>query len=403
MKMILEIAWKNIWRTKRRSLAVIGAIAVGAWALIFLFSFLNSFNDTYVNNAIAFEYSHLQIHHPDYRSQPELRHFIKPQIELERILQKESEVQAYSMRTIVNGMIASSKATHGIQVYGIHPEQEGAVTSLDQLLIEGSYFDGIRRNPILVSIKTADKLNLTLRSKVVLTFQDKDLNITAAAFRVAGIFDSKSPRINEGIVYVRQQDIQPLINLDAVHEVGILLEQTEHIPHVRNVLESDQYLVESFMEISPEFNLLKEQSTISKQVLTFIIMLALLFGIINTMLMAVLERTREIGMLRAIGMSRSRVFRLFVLETILLSAVGGPIGLLMGWLSNEFLGTHGLDLSRYATSLKEIGYDTVFYPVLSDLYYPLLMLVVIFTALVGSLYPAFRAVQLKPVEALRKI
>ncbi|HHP7241519.1 MAG TPA: ABC transporter permease [Cyclobacteriaceae bacterium] len=403
--MIIEIAWKNVWRTKKRSLAVIGAIAVGSWALIFMFSFLNSFNETYIEHAVKYEYSHIQIHDPKFRPEPELKNYIRNFKEVSSQINQLDKVQAYSRRVIVNGMIASSRATQGIQITGIEPQQEAGVTTLDQFVDDGSYFQKIDRNPIMISKKIADKLGAKVRSKVVLTFQDKDRNLTAGAFRIEGIFNSKSSRVNESIVYVRDRDIQKLIQLDQYHEIALVLNDIEEVPAVQGILKKKHkdLLIQSFSERAPEFNLLKQQSQVSKQMLTTIIMLALLFGIINTMLMAVLERTKEIGMLRAIGMGKESVFKLFVVETIMLSIVGGPVGLLLGMLTNTYFSTHGLNLSRYSQSLQALGFDTVFYPILDNLYYPLLMMVVIITALIGSLYPAYKAIQLKPVEALRKI
>jgi ABC-type antimicrobial peptide transport system permease subunit len=132
-------------------------------------------------------------------------------------------------------------------------------------------------------------------------------------------------------------------------------------------------------------------------------MLALLFGIVNTMLMAVLERTKEIGMLRSIGMHKKSVFRMIILETCLMSAIAGPIGLVLGYLTNLWLGTKGMDLSSYATALEQYGMDAIFYPSISNTTYPVLMMVVILTAFLGAIYPAIKAIQLNPLEAIRKL
>lgn len=404
MKLLLSLSWKNIWRSRKRSFAVIGSIAVGVWALVFLFAFLNSFNEGYIRNAIQYDYSHLQIHHPQYRIDPVPGHYIATAPEIDSALQAMADVRAFSNRTIVSGMAATGRSSQGVQIIGINPEQEAGVTSLEKLLLEGPYFTG-KRNPVLISKEVADELDAHLRSKIVLTFQDSSGNITAAAFRVDGIFESKSPRINEGVVYVRKSDIQGLIQLHETHEIAILLHQSEQIPEVKRRLAAvfPNAEVMSFRELAPEFDLLAQQSVVSKQILTSIIMLALLFGIVNTMLMAVLERTKELGMLRAIGLHKRKVFFMVLLETVLMAAIGGPVGALLGVLTNSYCHVYGLDLSRYAESLKEYGYDSIFYPVLEPSQYPLLMLVVILTALLGAIYPAIKAVKLNPVESIRKI
>lgn len=404
MNLIVAISWKNIWRSRRRSFVVIGSIAVGVWALTFLFGYLNSFNEAYVRNAILYDYSHIQIHHPEYRIDPNLDYYIENSSEVGRSLSAMNEVEAFSGRTIVNGMIATGKSTKGVQVFGIAPEAESKVTSVEASLVDGTYFTG-KRNPVLISRELAEELNVKVKSKVVITLQDLSGNITSAAFRVDGIFVSRSPRINKGVVYVQIEDLQRLTQQEEVHEIAILLRNNETLHQAKEILKNEftENEVLAYNELAPEFDLIRQQSEVSKQILTGIIMLALLFGIINTMLMAVLERTRELGMLRAVGMHKSKVFTMILLETIFLSLIGGPAGLLLGFITITWLGNTGMDLSAYAESLQDYGFETVFYPELNPEQYPILMVVVIVTAFIGAIYPALKAIKLNPVESIRKI
>ncbi|MEM8893201.1 MAG: ABC transporter permease, partial [Bacteroidota bacterium] len=294
--MILSLAWKNIWRSKKRSFVVIGAIIVGVWALIFMFAFYNSFIEAFSRNGVNHDYSHIQVHHPDYLIEPGLEFRLSEVDKLEQFLGQSSNVQSWSGRQIVNGMLASPKASLGVQIYGVLPESEGQTTGLEEQLTDGTYFSAIKRNPILISEKLADKLKVKVRSKVVITLQKLDREITAASFRVEGIFKSKSPRINESAAYVRLSDLQALTSVDGLNEMAIYLNNSEEITSVKDSITlTTSDLVRSYREIAPEFDMMEQQSATTKQVVTVIIMLALLFGIVNTMLMAVLERTKEIG------------------------------------------------------------------------------------------------------------
>ncbi|MFY0686836.1 MAG: ABC transporter permease [Cyclobacteriaceae bacterium] len=401
--MILSLAWKNIWRSKRRSFVVIGAIIVGVWALIFQFSFYQSFIDGYSKNAIEHDYSHIQIHNEDYLLEPDLKSSIQQVEVLDKVLLDTNVFKTVSKRQIVNGMVASTKTSAGIQIYGIDPEGEQVATRLGDQLMEGTYFNKFKRNPILISNKIADKLKLKIRSKVVLTMQDIDGEITSASFRVEGIFESKSPRINMGVVYVRLDDLQRLTNYKGITEMAMMVEDPSNISLIKSSLATSGNIVRGFKEIAPEFSLLEEQTTMVKQIMTMIVMLALLFGIINTMLMAVLERTKEIGMLRSVGMRKGKVFGMIVWETVIMGVIAGPIGLMAGYLTNWRFAQVGLDLSSYAESLKQFGYDTIFYPAIEPSMYYELMLTVLITALLGALYPAYKAIQLNPLEAIRKL
>ncbi len=402
--MIVKLSWKNIWRSKRRSLTVIGAITIGVWALIFMIAFYNSFGDAFIRSAVNHEYGHIQIHHERYIEEPELKYPLNEFDQLETQLNVIDDIAAYSDRIKVNAMLASPKTTTGIQVFGIDPAREAQTTQLSTQLVEGTYFKKFKRNPILISSKLADKLKVKIKSKVVLTFQDRTNEITAAAFRVEGIFDSKSPTINGGVVYVRKSDLAQLTLMDQPHEVGILLTSAQAIDSTRlQIADLTNNKVRSYKEVAPQFNLMEESSAMSTRIMTIIMMLALLFGIINTMLMAVLERTREIGMLRSIGMHKSRVFSMILTETLFLGMLGGPIGCLLGFATISWLNKNGLDMSAYADALEQYGAEVIFYPAMVGSEYASLMLIVIVTAFVGAIYPALKAIHLNPLEAIRKL
>ena len=405
--MILSLAWKNIWRSKRRSFVVMSAVAIGVWSIIFMVSFYNSMMGAISRNSLQHDYSHIQIHHEGYLSDPGLDFQVKNPSKLLEFPSQISDIKAASGRLIVNGMVASPKTNLGIQVYAIDPADEAAVTDLPSFLIAGDYFTNIKRNPILLSQKLAEKLKVKVRSKVVITVQDLEANIRAGAFRVSGIFHSKSPRINNGVVYLRDQDLSKLINSTdtSFNEFAYLLKDNESLIQTKKKMEmKTKNLVRTYREIAPEFDMIEEGSAISKQVITVIVMLALLFGIINTMLMAVLERTKEIGMLRAIGMFKRKIFLMIVLETFMISLVSAPVGLMAGFLTNVYFEKNGgMDLSQYAGALEQYGGDAIFYPEIAQSTYFFLMLVVIMTALMGAIYPAIKAVNLKPLEAIRKV
>ncbi|MCB0637413.1 MAG: ABC transporter permease, partial [Lewinella sp.] len=262
------------------------------------------------------------------------------------------------------------------------------------------------RNPILLSRDLAEKLGVHLRSKVVLTFQDLDGNITAGAFRIAGLFELGNNYLNEGVVYVLRKDINRLLGAEGIaHETALFLHRIDDIDGVQQEAQElfPDLKVETYREISPDVELYEGQIQASATIFMVIIMLALLFGIINTMLMAVLERYRELGMLMSIGMNKGRVFSMIVLETLMLALVALVPGLLLGWGSVAWMSSTGIDLSAFAGGMKEFGMSQVVYPELQTEIYIQLALAVGLTAIIGALYPAWKAIRLRPVEAIRKI
>ncbi|MDN5200015.1 ABC transporter permease [Fulvivirgaceae bacterium BMA10] len=404
--MLFFIAWRNVWRQRIRSLVIIMAMIVGVWGLTLAIGFINAFTDSYLDNIVKYELAHMQVHHPKFKDDFDLKYDLKEgDVQLDKIKQIEG-VKGVTARSIVSAMISSSKTASGVKVIGIDRKEEPTVSNVEDLIIEGEYLDGKMRNPIILGEKLAEKLNVKIRSKLVLTFQNELGDITAAAFRVNGIYKAQSPKLNEGSVFVRARDIARSIGAEnKVNEVAILLEPTANEDSVYKDVSNiyQQYLVEKWSDIAPEIEMLRSQSKISTTILVTIFMLALVFGIVNTMLMAVLERIRELGMLMAIGMNKIRVFSMILFETFYLGLISCPIGLFFGYLTLSYFSYNGFDLSSYAKGLEDIGYSTVVYPTLAFQQYAGLAAGIFITALLGAMYPAFKAIRLKPVEALNKI
>lgn len=410
--MIFTIAWRNIWRSRTRTLVVIGAIALGVWAALFMTGFATGMMNSYIDNAIGQVVSHIQIHHPDFKQENEVKYLIPDPGSLLARLEQDPAIEAVSVRSLSNGMIASSKSTRGILISGVVPEMESAVRKLNEKVVTGEYFTTDRKNQILIGERLAEKLKVDVRKKVVLTFQDMKGNITSAAFRVVGLFRTDTKAFDEGQVFVQRSDLNRLLGSTETnehelitHEVAILLQDIDQVNTETEKLSASypNLLVETYRQISPDLQLYEGQMENVSYIYLTVILLALLFGIINTMLMAVLERYRELGMLMAIGMNKIRVFLMIVLETLLLCLVAAPVGLLLGWLTIAWLGTKGIDLSAYSESLAQYGMSTKIYFDVDPGVYTMIPIGVAITALIAAIYPAFKAIRLHPVEAIRKL
>lgn len=404
--MILKIAWKNVWRSKGRSMVVMGSIVVGIWALIFGSGFMNGFMESYMADVINHDVSNFQVHNPEFKKDYDVKLYIPDGDKKLEEIRSWPGVKAATSRIIINGMISSSRKGSGVQIRGIDVKEEATITRLDSLIVEGAYFEGVKRNPIIIGQKLAEDLKVNLNSKVVLTFNDANGDLTAAAFRVVGIVKSSSVKINELYAYVRKQDLyKNLANGHNVHEIAAVTEeQVDEEALVKNYNELYQEdKAESWREIAPELAFMQEMYSQSLYILLVIIMLALVFGIVNTMLMAVLERMRELGMLMAIGMNKIRVFFMVVVETIYLSTIGAPLGLFISWLTIKYYQNVGVDLSNYSEGLESFGYSSILYPYVQNSDYLIVTVGVIITAIIGALYPAWKAIKLNPVEALHKV
>lgn len=404
--MIIKIAWRNIWRSKGRSGVVIGSIIVGVWALIASSGFTNGFMVGYVNEAINYDLSNIQIHHPEFKKDKEIIYSIKNGLIKAEEIRQLNGVKAVTTRSLTGGMIATAKKATGIQILGIDKENEARVTHLDSLIVEGAYFEGVRRNPIVIGQKLAETIKAKVRSKVVLTFNDSHGNITSAAFRVVGIVKSASLNVNERYTFILKSDLNSLLGIgEVVHEIAIIINEgaleADVIANYESAYSGD--LVEDWRTLSPSIALMQDLYGNMLYVLMVIIMTALIFGIINTMLMAVLERMKELGMLMAIGMNKWRVFAMIMMETLFLAVIAAPLGLLSGYLTISYYRSVGVDLTNYSEGLESFGYASILYPYITTDVYTIVTIGVMITAFLAAIYPAWKAIKLKPVEALHKI
>ena len=403
--MLLQIAWKNIWRNKVRSIVILTAIAIGIFAGMFIMAFYYGMVDQRIETAIKSEASHIQIHEKGYMADPEVKKYMANGNQIMDWVKSQSGVQHVSGRVIVNAMIASAETGSGVRILGINPDDEKEVTDIHSRLIDGEYLEGIKRNPVLIGQKLAQKLNVDVRKKLVLTMQDVNGEIVYASFRVAGIYKTSNTMYDESTVFVRQSDLSKLLGLKSgqVQEIAILLNNNEILPQVKSDIEQKypDRDVKDWSELMPEVSLVEDSMNISMYIIMGIILLALLFSIINTMLMAVLERRKELGMLMAVGMNRPRVFSMIMFETIMLSLVGTGAGIFIGYLFTFIFSYVGIDLSKWAIAYESMGFDTIVYPILKTSMTVRVVIMVFVTGFIACLLPAYKALKLNPAEAIR--
>lgn len=405
--MLLQLAWKNIWRNKTRSLVVVGSVVVGLWVGAFIMAYVFGMMDQRLNDAVENEISHFQVHHPEFKRDFEPRYFIEDSKEILEYIKRDPRTKAASARVIAFGMASSAQTSAGCKFVGIMTDHEDQVSGLKNKLTQGTYFMDDSPNKTIISERLAEKLKVRLRSKIVLTFQDTAGNIVAGAFRIIGLYKTYNTTYDDSNIFLRDSDLNALLGTPGqYHEIASLLQDAAQLDAFTGEVAArfTDAKVENWKSLSPELGIMIDSFDQYMIIFLIIILLALSFGIINTMLMAVLERVREIGMLMAIGMTRLRVFALISLETIFLVMIASPIGLILAYATINYLGETGMDLSGlYQEGYAAFGFKSFIYPKLEKIYYLRIMIMVAVTAIMASIYPAITAIRLDPVSAIRKI
>lgn len=404
--MIFRMAWRNIWRNKMRSIVIMLSIAIGLFAGIAVLALYKGMMKSRVRNVIDAEVGHMQLHDSMFKKDYDPKFIINNGNAIVKAITAIPGVKLVAPRSISNGMLNTTTGSSGVQINGVIPEIEYQASQLKAKMIEGRLFDSTKNNEVMVGKKLAKKMKLKTGARLVLTFTDTSGNIVSGAFKVIAIYQSDNAPLDERNVYIAMKDMNELLTSgNDFQEIAVLLHNDADIKPVQAQLKAKfpGCKIENWREISPETDLLEKTTEQYSYILMVIIMLALSFGIINTMLMAILERTREIGMMVALGTNRIKIFFLVLFETLFLTLAGTPIGILLGWLVTGYFNKHGLDFSgRGREMMSSFGFEVIIYPE-----FPLdklvgVMLIVAGTAIISCIFPAVKALRLQPVEALKR-
>jgi len=405
--MIWTIAWKNIWRNKVRSFVVIIAVFFGVIGGIFSSAVMNGAAVQRVKTAIDNETSNIRITDSLFEENYDIKLFIKNDSQLISKITKLPEVEAVTGRLHLQAMIATASSNGGVYVLGVNPDEDKKVFMLYKYICDscGSFFRTNKKNQIVVGDKLAEKLNLKLKSKAIITCQDVDGNIVSDVFKVVGIFHSVNSVQNETCVFVEKNTLSQLIQIpsNVSHEIYVRLKpkanQTKADDEVSKI--AKEYDVKNWKKIDPTVGMIDDYMDIWMYLFMGIILLALGFGIVNTMMMVVLERVRELGMLKAIGMTKKRIFKMVMLETIFLSLIGGIAGMIFSEGLILWTNHTGINLSFLAQGLETMGYASFIYPEIENSFFFGVTILVIITGIVASILPALRATRLNPADAIR--
>jgi ABC-type lipoprotein release transport system permease subunit len=473
--MILEVAWKNIWRNKTRSLIVITAITIGVFAGVFTIAAMNSSVVQRIDAAVNEELSHIQINNKDFRSSADIQNIIKDYSSVISVLEATPGIKNTTGRIVIRGIASTSSRSTGVEITGVDIEKEKEIFTLSEKLIPGtgSYFGSDTKfNTVFIGEKLAKDLNIIRYilskealdnleagglpaaivsklesikdqrfptdkkfseavgkiltssekkkfglkikeaawsyregSKIILSFLDINNNQTSAVFRISGIFRTNNDMFESLSLFVPMNELRELTGMKegTYHRVIARLDDSdltdEITPKLRESLSGLEVM--NWKEIQPDLAMIADMMQEIYGIFMIIILAALAFGIVNTMLMSVLERTRELGMLAAIGMNRRKIFSMIMLESVFLSLVGGIMGMAVGGAVIAATAKNGINLVKYSEGMEAIGYSAHLFPTIDAQFFIMTTILIVLTGILSSIYPARKALKLNPVEAIR--
>ncbi len=415
MGTLLVIAWRNLWRGWRRSAIVLLAITVGLSACLLLVGWSHGLVRQMIENAVSTRLGHLVVMAQGYQKNPDvMRNLPDDGREIAAALERFAGAHA-SPRLAGDGLLQSARRSSRVVILGVDPLREARVSVVASALVEGhmpqaAALESARRLPgIAIGAAMAERLRIRLGDKVVAHVPGE---VGLGAFRVSGIFRTASSEFDRAVAYVRLEDAQHLLALPGrVTEVAVSLDDADALPALREHAVAElarsnpgaAIEVLTWQEREPRLAAMLALMASMSWIIYAAVFVAMAFGIANALLMMVYERIREFGVLRALGLQARSLLALVLLESILMTLAGTLLGLAIGVPLVLWLGRVGIDLSRFAAGLTEFGIGTRIYTHIEPIDIALPIAVALATAVLAALWPAWKAVSLRPSEAIRHV
>ncbi len=405
--MLVTVAWRNLWRNHRRTLIMLTAIAIGLWGMIWMTALMRGMVDQMIDSSISTLSGHIQIHAEGFLDDPSIERSMPPASDNPALLAllDSPRVTHWSERIRVPAVIRSERDVFGVTLVGINPQQENGLSFIADSVTEGEYLADTHDSHVLIGRKLLERLETKPGRRIVLMSQDPDNNIAERGFRIGGIFDTDLQATETSYVFTGIETARALLKMgNGVSEISLLG------PDYRNLdaLAADvraaagEADTKTWLELDTYMASMLDVMDGVIFVWFGIIFLALSFGLVNTLLMAVFERTREIGLLQALGMPPGNILIMVLVESVIMLLIGLAAGNLLSWLTILPI-QDGIDISAVAAGLEWAGMSSTLLPAVKSPDVLLANAIVLLLGIAASLFPAWRASRKVPVEAITRI
>ncbi len=408
MSMDCHLAWRNIWRNPRRTAVILTAVIIGVWSMVFLGALMRGIVQGMIQNGIKTLTGHVQIHQAKYLQDPSVAHRIQDLSRIKPVIERELPPGSIlSCRVRVSAVANNARHNGGVTLVGIDPRQEARASFIGGGVTQGRYLNPDDTAGILIGRALAKRFETGLGRKLILMAQDTEGGIASRAFRIRGIFQAEMEATEKNFVFVTRSAAQKMLAMtDAVSEIAVVLPAHDLAAPVARRLQrrlvGRDIVVTTWRQALPLLTSYLELYDNFILIWFVVVFVAMGFGIVNTTLMAVFERMREFGLLKALGMRPRRIVRGILTESFFILVCGLALGDVLGLASSWVFAIKGIDLSAMAQGVEFAGMSRVIFPMVKAVDLLNANLVVLVLGLLVSLYPALRAARFTPVEAMRQ-
>jgi len=409
MSITVRMAWRNLWRHKRRTWLTASAMIFSNVLLVFMISLQFGSYDMMINNTLQAFSGHIQVQQKDFNDNPKMRNSIAGVATLADQLRHAEDGTNISARGTAFALASSEQRSLGIQVIGVQPEYEGGVSTFPGLISDGRFLQDSDAAEIVIGSVLARNLKVTVGDELTLLGSGHDGSFAAGVVTITGIFDSGSSDIDRSMAEVPFKYFQETFAMrDHGHSIVVNVPDMENLPTVLARLRSElqdrhQLAVLDWTELNPGLKQAIQADMSSAWLMYGVLIILVAFSVMNTQLMSVLERTREFGVMAALGIKPRILASLVMLETLLMSMIGLSIGLFLGWLISAYFNVAGFSYPGMEEMAAKFNLSERMYPSITLLSMMLGPGIVFLFSMLAALYPALRLFRLQPVEAMRAV
>lgn len=405
--MFFRIALRNIFRQRRRTLFTVLTMMGGFTLSSISIAWQDGAYSDIINKFTRTRLGHIQIHQTDYSDNPKLQRNIRDAAGIGRALDGIDRVDFWSPRLFASGIASVNEKSAGAQIMGIDPARENATTGFDGRVVEGrplSHDAGSYE--ALLGRGLATRLSAGVGDELVILSQGADGSLANDLYRIVGMVESGDQMTDQSSLYLHIADAQELLVLEArVHEIVVVADGPKRLfalaDEITATIERDDVVAEPWQVYAKSFYEAMTNDQNGNWIALFIIMLVVSVGVLNTVLMSVLERQHEYGLLKAIGTTPREVFGLVVIEVLMMSLISLAIGFVVSLGANYWLSLHGISLPE-ALSFAGVEFQDM-YAEINIRSYVIPAVIVIASALLVSIPPALRAARTAPAASMRTV
>ena len=407
MNIILRLAWRNLWRQPRRTWLTTGAMVFSNIILVFMVSLQFGMYAMMIDNTLAVFTGHLQVQSPGYKDEKKMRQSIPDAAALGASLRLGLGIDTIAVRAAAFALTSSEERSLGIRVIGAQPDYEARVSTLPGLLREGHYLSDTNANEVVIGSVLARNLRVSVGDELTLLGSGRDGSFAATVVNVTGILESGMPDLDRSFAQMPLGTFQDVFSMgDDAHEIVVKTADLSLVADAKRQVEeslpaSANLVVHDWDTLQPGLKQAIQADLAGAWFMYGVLIVLVAFSVLNTVLMSVLERTREFGIVMALGLTPGRLGRLVMLETALMGIMGLVLGVLLGGGLIVWFGIHGFSYPGMAEMADRFNMPSRIYPQLQLL--PLLLgpLIVYVSTLIASVYPAARLNWLQPVQVMR--